>query len=265
MKIVGFTQARNEMDKDENLLNWLKCMDMCESIYIYDQNSTDNSREVYEANPKCKVIYSPINNFVKENVCKAELMDKVYKENSDIDFILWADCDYIFDGRYIKDNFKKFFEMAEQAKAEKTSVSFKHVNLWRSCNYRRLDSLYDVSYATGRVSLWNTEGRRLVMPRNSGLHTSALPVNIGPSKLEDFHLLHRGFATDKQIIGKYDLYKGFGQKGWDLERLLDERQLDVVRIPDEYLPEWYDLKDDVDPRTKKKIREIYQEKTNANS
>ena len=47
MKIIGFTQLRNEKEKG-NLDNWFKQMSVCDYIYIFDQNSTDGSQEYYK-------------------------------------------------------------------------------------------------------------------------------------------------------------------------------------------------------------------------
>ena len=46
MKLIGFAQLYNELQKG-NLINWFKCMEICDYIYIFDQNSTDGSREIY--------------------------------------------------------------------------------------------------------------------------------------------------------------------------------------------------------------------------
>ena len=57
MKIVGFTQLRNELEKG-NLENWFKCMSVCDHIYIFDQNSTDGSLEYYKKFDNVTVIES---------------------------------------------------------------------------------------------------------------------------------------------------------------------------------------------------------------
>jgi glycosyltransferase involved in cell wall biosynthesis len=74
----------------------------------------------------------------------------------------------------------------------------------------------------------------------------------------EYNLIHRGFATDYQILNKYKLYKSKGQSGWDLERLLDEQTLTVETLPTGVLPTWFSLTDDVSPIEKKKIKAIYE-------
>jgi hypothetical protein len=65
MKIVGFAQLRNELEKG-NLENWFKCMSVCDYIYIFDQNSTDGSQEYYKKFDNVSVIESKENRFSEE-------------------------------------------------------------------------------------------------------------------------------------------------------------------------------------------------------
>ena len=49
-----------------------------------------------------------------------------------------------------------------------------------------------------------------------------------------------------------------GQTGWDLDRLIDEKTLNVQKIPEKIIPSWYSTKDNQDPRTKNKLIDIYK-------
>ena len=85
MKIIGFTQIRNELSKG-NLYNWLKQMfEFCEYVYIYDQNSDDGSKEVYKNYPNLIVVESQTNDFKNEIFCKSVLLEKLLKEHPDTD------------------------------------------------------------------------------------------------------------------------------------------------------------------------------------
>jgi len=104
MKIIGFGQLRNEASRG-NLENWFRCMEPCNHIYIFDQASTDNSREIYEKyKHKTTVIYSPSNRFNEELICKGELYRLMLKEQPDVDWVLWLDGDLILDGRLLVDD-----------------------------------------------------------------------------------------------------------------------------------------------------------------
>ena len=69
----------------------------------------------------------------------------------------------------------------------------------------------------------------------------------------DRDLIHRGFATDEQIMNRYNLYKSKGQSGPKLDRLIDETGLRVERLQDDVLPDWYNTEDDVSPLQKKRL------------
>ena len=80
----------------------------------------------------------------------------------------------------------------------------------------------------------------------------------------DFKLVHYGFATEDQIINRYDLYKSLGQEGWELDRLLDESTLKVKESDPDILPDFVDTSQCVDPTTKKPVLEIYNERQHGN-
>jgi hypothetical protein len=165
------------------------------------------------------------------------------------------DGDTILDGRLLANDGRLFRETLANTHDNIGSLSLGHYNLWRSDIYYRVDSLYHGLNRIGRIALWRNNGK-IHFPATPGLHKSQYPDGLGGIKTRiEFSLIHRGFATDSQIWGKYKLYKSLGQRGWKLDRLLDERTLEVKRIPDEVLPEWYDVRDIVDPRTKERIIE----------
>ena len=69
-------------------------------------------------------------------------------------------------------------------------------------------------------------------------------------------LIHYGFATVKQVMDRYNLYKGLGQTGWDLDRLICEKDLEVQESEAEVLPVFIDS-NTPDPTTLKTLKEIY--------
>jgi len=85
-KIVGFSQLHNELELG-NLENWFKCMEVCDEIYIFDQASTDGSRELYKKFDNVHVIESDTNRFEEELICKQELLEKVLIEQPDTEWI----------------------------------------------------------------------------------------------------------------------------------------------------------------------------------
>lgn len=261
MRIIGYAQLHNEKEKG-NLENWLRCMSLCDVIYIWDQASTDGSRELYEDITKdipIHVVYSPKNLFTDEIICKSKLLEMVKTSEPDADWIWWMDGDTMMDGRLLEGtNLRDYLATCKGY----DGVRLGHYNLWRSDTWYRVDNSFHGFHITGRVPFWKFKP---IMHFNltRGLHNSALelPLGLDPKKVirhDEFNysLVHRGFATDKQIIDKYELYKGYGQHGWPLERLVDEETLEVEEISREILPFWFKVTDHINPTIKPTLREI---------
>jgi hypothetical protein len=111
MKVVGFAQLRNELEKG-NLENWFKCMNtMCDFIYIFDQNSIDGSLEYYKQFDNVYVISSPTNRFKEEIICKSELLKVLKINHPDTDYIFWLDGYTLVDGRLLLNDGQRFKEL----------------------------------------------------------------------------------------------------------------------------------------------------------
>jgi hypothetical protein len=259
MKIIGFSQLRNELEKG-NLENWFRCMlSICDYIYIYDQNSTDGSLDYYSKFDNTVVIKSNTNRFKEEIICKGKLLEKIKKEHPDTDWIFWMDGDTLLDGRLLKDNGSGFKSLCGSLKNDDyQGYLFGHKNLWRSDIYWRKDNFYNWLDENGVCALWRFT-KDLFFSKVSGLHGREYPNNITKIRMLEFKLIHRGFATDYQIITKFNVYKLYGQSGPDLERLLDESTLMVEKLPEGILPEWFDIVDTTLPTKKQRIRKIYDE------
>ena len=86
MKIIGFSQLRNELSKG-NLENWFQCMGVCDYIYIFDQASDDGSHDIYSQHDNVVLIQSEENRFHEEILCKKEMLEKLLSEHPDVDWI----------------------------------------------------------------------------------------------------------------------------------------------------------------------------------
>lgn len=257
-KIIGFSQLHNELEKG-NLENWMKCNQViCDYIYIYDQNSTDGSKEYYKTFDNVIVIESLINNFENELICKNELLQKIIKEQSNADWIFWIDGDTIIDDRLL--NKEKLNYILGVIPIEINGLDLGHYNLWRSDIHYRLDDNYDYFDKVGRTPFWRFN-KNLTFQNEKGLHSpnNERPLQINNRiRLGDYKLIHRGFATDSQIIERYEMYKSKGQTGWMLERLLNEEGLQVEELDRKYLPFWFNTMDTISPLNKKKILDLYK-------
>lgn len=256
MKLIGFSQLHNEYAKG-NLHWWLPLMSsVCDFVYVFDQGSTDESHQQYIQYPNVIVIYSPTNRFNEELICKQELLDRVYSEHPDVNWMLWLDGDTML---ACPSDIRTTIEEQCAKYSSSPGIRFEHFNLWRSDTHYRVDDNYHW-LGPRRVPLWNCNLRKLQFDHASGLHHNQEPVGITNTNAPMSHecvLLHRGFATDQSIIGKYDLYKGFGQSGRALERLLDEHGLTTQVIPSQFVP--IEFANGVDPKTLTPIRQIYDQ------
>ena len=260
-KIIGFSQLHNELELG-NLENWFKCMEVCDEIYIFDQASTDGSKEYYKKFDNVHVIESETNRFQEELLCKQELLDKLLDEHPDADWIIWIDGDTLLDGRLLErpdpnSNRTTLHEVLFNLDLNRIESAFMgHYNLWRSDVWHRVDDQYDHFMQAGRMVLWKNTGN-LKFNIEPGLHKSQHPVGIRNTIRLPFNLIHRGFATDEQLLKKYENYKSRGQSGWALDRFLEESTLKVERVPENEFPSWLPNLDDQNPLEKEKIKTIY--------
>lgn len=271
MKIVGFAQLRNELSKG-NLKNWFMSMSFCDEIYIYDQNSDDGSKEYYK-NFNAHVIESPINNFVNEIKCKRILLEKLLKEQPDADWIFWMDGDTILDARMDKDGVYEILTKCEML----DGILLGHLNLWRSDIHFRTDSLFHWLHTNGVCAFWKNNGN-LKFPSVRGLHTYQFPNGMENCYRIGYFLIHRGFATDDQIINRIENYKKIPDKDWKvkgiagavqkrntIERFLNESNLNVRTLPKAAIPDWFNITDSINPIKKRPIREIHEERIRNNN
>tara|TARA_Y100000593_G_scaffold95015_1_gene198296 strand:- start:39324 stop:40124 length:801 start_codon:yes stop_codon:yes gene_type:complete len=256
MKLIGFTQLRNELSKG-NLENWFKCMQsICDFIYIYDQNSDDGSLDYYKNYDNVVVIESSINDFKNEIKCKKILLEKLLKDHPDVDWIYWMDGDTLLSNNALnKNNLYDFLKkVSNDDKADGLAVG--HYNLWRSDLYYRTDNEYHWLHQKV-VAFWKNNGN-ISFPENSGLHSQQYPIGLSNILLaKDINLIHKGFSTDKQIMDRYQIYKDRGQSGWNLDRLIDENTLNVQKLPEGILPEWFVIEDNENPINKDALKSVY--------
>ena len=269
VKIVGFAQLRNELSKG-NLKNWFKSMEFCDFIYIFDQASDDGSLEEYDKHENVVVVKSPTNRFQDEITCKGELLRKLLDEHPDTDWVFWMDGDTLLDNRLTRNNNVGVFDMIARAERGEygefvTGIELGHYNLWRSRRHYRVDNLYHGLDESQVCAFWKNDGTLHFPTGETGLHTDQVPRGAWTCRAStDFKLVHYGFATEDQIINRYDLYKGLGQEGWELDRLLDESTLEVKESDPDILPDFVDTSQCVDPTTKKPVLEIYNERQHGN-
>jgi glycosyltransferase involved in cell wall biosynthesis len=228
MKAVGFLQAFNERvtGNIERCITNLKSF--CDDIVAYDDGSTDGTYEYLKDNCT-KVIRAEKNDWLNELHHKGELLSVALELQPD--FIIWADCDEIFQHN-MTHMVKKALDLAVQHGCD--GIDFREVNLWKSLSWCRLDNQYNDGVF---CRAWRNNGKLSYSPK-TGHHLSQVPQGVGRTFLcTDINIIHYGFSSTEKIQNKYNRYKELGQSGYNLQRLIDERTLKLAPVPREWLPE----------------------------
>lgn len=255
MKLIGFAQLYNELEKG-NLHNWMRCMQtLCDVIYIYDQGSTDGSQDYYKQFDNVNVIYSKINNFEKENLCKRALLEWIKTEHSD-GWIFWMDGDTVIENKVLQDKTPLMQLLSE---TPENSFSLGHYNLWRSDTYYRVDNNFH--WLDGQVvAFWKLQPLLEFPIGRRNYHDKQYPQPLNINQKMNLALIHKGFTSEFQIFKRYDYYvEKVGKLSW-VTRGMNENGLTVERLPEGMLPDFMEP-NDVDPRTLPSLWDIYNART----
>lgn len=228
-KIVGITQIYNELEKG-NLKRFFKYIKNCvDELIIYDDCSTDGSYE-YAKKHTPWVIRGSKNDFTSEIEHKQILLKTAL--NFKPDFILSVDADEV-----ISTGERKSLQELCKLCIEKglDGLEFQNINLWRSTNWKRLDSQYNEGWP---IKLWRVKSNMNFDVSKKGLHQKPFPNVIKKTEKQNaLKIIHYGFSNDINLAHKYLTYKSHGQKGYDmLDRLLDESQLILEEVPNSLFP-----------------------------
>lgn len=217
MKLMGFLQIYNEVEKG-NLRRCLRSISKyCDEIVIYDDASTDNSVEVARQFTDL-IIEGAVNEWGKEAIHRQQLLELALIRNPD--WIFWLDADEVIEHKGEEGALRILAEGGD-----KDSYAFHEINLWRTPCFYRLDNAYNDGWY---CRLWKNTGE-LEIENKPGLHQRLVPKGLKNEGQSSLEIIHYGFATDNNIIDKFETYKSHGQSGWDLWRLVDERSLKIAK------------------------------------
>lgn len=238
MKIAAFLKLRNESENG----HLIRCLENCKKwsneIFIYDDFSTDDSKEIYlNYTYRENIIFGEKNDFSNELFQKQKLLDLINSKYIP-DWIGWNDGDAIYD--YLLTNeMEKIIEKLEMDNYD--SLLIHYFNLWRSEVYYRTDNKFnglDVKCLWKNKNLsYNTEKGLHKLQHPNGLERTCTTLSLSN--------IHYGFYSEIDIVRKYLTYKGFGQKRWALDRFFDESKLSLIKLPKskyptENIPDNYD-------------------------
>jgi len=231
MKLFAFIQMYNEVEKG----NLVRCLENCkkwaDEIFIYDDASTDNSVEVAEKYTD-KIIRGKENNICKELEHKQLLLEWALQYKPD--WIMWIDCDEIVDRFGTNGGLKKLCEYGNTINID--AFVFHEVNLWRSQTFARKDTLMNIGWFT---RLWKVTPN-IHFEVVDGVHKRLYPITINTVLKSTIQVIHYGFHEYKRLlvkIGAHTFNKEELHNNAQTNWILNETNLDVYRVPNEWFPE----------------------------
>lgn len=235
MKIVCITCVFNEIETGclEEFFKYNKSL--FDSILIFDDGSTDGTYEFCMGHADA-VIRSAKNNFKAEIQHKKELLAKA--DQLGADFIVPLDADEILP--CTRQELEGFCKRLVENNLDAYSANY--INLWRSGQYRRTDSLFG---EIKPVRLWQHKAHVDPFPKpKEALHQVLYPEYVKNIEFaDDFYVLHTGFMTEDRILRKFLTYRKHGQKGFELLRFIDESKLKTHQVDSSILPEDWRLEE----------------------
>ena len=230
MKICGFLQMYNEVEKG-NLERCLKNMkQICDDIVIYDDGSTDNSVEVAKRYTN-HIICGEKNDFLNELSHKRRLL-KYAQEFIKPDWFLWLDADEVVDRKGTNGGIRLLCEQGITEVSNQLDQSrgyrMREVTLWRSQYLKRVDKNWDERWF---VRLWKNTPK-LVFPEKKGLHLPQYPDGIEPDiKNSNIEIIHFGYADYEAICRRYTERIRLGINEIDRDKINEDGiQLEAVTI-----------------------------------
>ena len=227
MKITCILQVYNEIQSGHLPEFFESNAHLFDNIIAYDDGSTDGSWE-YLQKHATRVLRAEKNNFKSERLHKAKMLQEATELGSEIIITLDADEILVIDRKELEARCEKALAVAD-------GIKVKFINLWRSQNHQRVDSLFNEYFP---VKIWRHKPELEAFPgTQEGLHQQLYPQYVQKiSEASGLHIVHTGFSTQERIARKYLQYRRHGQKGFDLIRLIDERNLKLEKVADELLP-----------------------------
>ena len=227
VRLIGFLQIHNESEKGnlERVLNHLS--KICDEIVIYDDGSTDDSYEIASKYTK-HIIRSKVNDFKNEREHKQELLELALSLNPD--WIVWLDADEVFDRDGENFGIRALCKYGQTKNID--GFSFQEFNLWKNENCYRADELW---HKLWQPRLWRNN-KRLTFDIKYGLHQGQCPQNLEKICMSEIKVIHYGFSSAAKINEKYQMYKEHGQTGRLLERINDEKGIELKPFSKDWFP-----------------------------
>lgn len=223
MKYCGIIQFYNEMP--ENLPRAVASMRrVCGAVIGYDDGSTDGSGAWAQDNLDHVIVGRE--NAWKDEILHKQLMLERARQLYASDWILWLDADEVLSAPLVR------YLNEREFPHDLTGIRIREVNLWRQPDLYRVDR----SFGSGAfLRVFRPQLNYIV---RSGLHQRQFPRGADRNILElkETPIIHYSWDSPEKIQAKYERYKAQGQRGENLDRLLDDPEAELVPVQ----REWFD-------------------------
>lgn len=239
MRLLGFIQCCNNVENGYLRRCLRSLAAVTDQIVVYDDASTEDVWALYREF-ECVVVPGRQRAFQRELFHKQELLTWALRYQPD--WLIWTDTDTalgkVFETRDATEN------ILAQAEREGAHLIMLHnLNLWRSHWWYRTDEKFNdlwhgVFWKNTNELHYKPVARLHQQQFPHFFHDSQKPaISVRFDKPEG-QLLHFGFAREEEIARKYFTYRDAGQTGWALDRLVDERKLQIEPASSSWYPSW---------------------------
>lgn len=226
IKIIGFLQVYNESSKGNlvKILNHFK--QICDNIVVFDDGSTDDSVQV-TSKYSDHVIRGSKNDFTNELEHKQRLLELALSLNAD--WIIWLDADEVVDRLGEDGGIRALCNYGSKNNID--GFLLQQYNLWKNLQEYRVDGDWHVWH----MRLWRNNGN-LRFEVKKGLHQRLYPLGIKKISRSEIKVIHYGHSSEEKNIEKFELYKKHIPKGWDYNKIRDEKDIKLKPFSKSWFP-----------------------------
>ena len=224
MKLVCMTQVYNANthrghDGKTNIERFMQSViKYCDGLVIFDDGSTDGTREVitdHSGSIEIQILSNKVNTPENESYHRARCLE--HCRRLEADWVLALDVDEVLE-RDGEKTLRQFVEYYDEVGVE-GPVAFFYKDLWRTDRYIRVDGDWCNKVYPRLFRLTDDLFYKVVV----GVRTGLMPDNIYGNCIQSpLRIIHLGFVDDKMIIDKY---RRFQSLDVDLKELLGDSNL----------------------------------------
>lgn len=197
MNYAGFLRVKNESRWIHRVLKSLQ--PLCERIYLLDDHSADDTREIALSFPSVSVYPSPFEG-LDETRDKTYLLDCAIADD-------WADYLIAIDGdeELHKNSPERIRRLCEES--QPLAASLRIMYLWDTEDQWRADGVYGRFYRPSIFRMMTGRREFVGTTANGNLHCTNVPYSlIEHSVITDIRLLHWGYFDSQLRAKKHEYY-----------------------------------------------------------